>query len=61
MNSENQQQIWDNIAEEWHKFKEIPSEFSKEFLNKCYWKCFRFRNRKWKTSNKNKKWKNVFS
>jgi ubiquinone/menaquinone biosynthesis C-methylase UbiE len=31
----NQQQVWDNIAEEWHKFKEIPSEFSKEFLSKC--------------------------
>jgi ubiquinone/menaquinone biosynthesis C-methylase UbiE len=31
----NQQQVWNNIAEEWHKFKETPSEFSKDFLNKC--------------------------
>lgn len=31
----NQQQVWDNIAEEWHKFKQIPSEFSKEFLKSC--------------------------
>jgi ubiquinone/menaquinone biosynthesis C-methylase UbiE len=31
----NQQQVWNNIAEEWHKFKEVPSEFSKEFLSKC--------------------------
>lgn len=35
MDSNNQQQVWNNIAEEWHKFKEIPSEFSKEFLSKC--------------------------
>lgn len=32
---ENQQQIWNNIALEWHKFKEIPSELSKNFLSKC--------------------------
>jgi ubiquinone/menaquinone biosynthesis C-methylase UbiE len=31
----NQEEVWDNIAEEWHKFKEVPSEFSKEFLSKC--------------------------
>lgn len=31
----NQQQVWDNIAKEWNKFKEFPSEFSKEFLNSC--------------------------
>jgi ubiquinone/menaquinone biosynthesis C-methylase UbiE len=31
----NQKEVWDNIAEEWDKFKQIPSEFSKEFLNKC--------------------------
>jgi ubiquinone/menaquinone biosynthesis C-methylase UbiE len=35
MKSENQQQVWNNIAKEWNKFKEIPSEFSKEFLSKC--------------------------
>lgn len=34
-NPNNQQQVWDNIAEEWHKFKQIPSQFSKEFLSKC--------------------------
>jgi ubiquinone/menaquinone biosynthesis C-methylase UbiE len=33
--TKNQQQVWDNIAKEWHEFKEIPSEFSKEFLSKC--------------------------
>ncbi len=32
---ENQEKVWDNIAEEWHEFKEIPSEFSKEFLESC--------------------------
>lgn len=31
----NQKQVWDNIAEEWDKFKQIPSEFSKDFLKKC--------------------------
>lgn len=36
MNSkENQQQVWNNIAKEWNEFKEIPSEFSREFLSKC--------------------------
>lgn len=35
MKMENQQKVWNNIAKEWHDFKEIPSEFSKEFLNKC--------------------------
>lgn len=31
----NQQEVWNSIAEEWNEFKEIPSKFSKEFLNKC--------------------------
>lgn len=31
---ENQQQLWDSIAPEWNKYKEIPSKFSKEFLKK---------------------------
>jgi len=31
----NQQQVWNNIASEWDKFKQIPSEFSKEFLKSC--------------------------
>jgi ubiquinone/menaquinone biosynthesis C-methylase UbiE len=35
MVKDNQQQIWDNIAPEWDKFKQIPSEFSKEFLKSC--------------------------
>jgi len=30
----NQKEVWDNIAEEWDKFKQIPSEFSKDFLKK---------------------------
>jgi len=32
MKKQSQQEVWDNIAEEWHKFKQIPSEFSKDFL-----------------------------
>jgi ubiquinone/menaquinone biosynthesis C-methylase UbiE len=32
---DNQQQVWNKIAEEWHEFKEIPSQLSKEFLGKC--------------------------
>jgi ubiquinone/menaquinone biosynthesis C-methylase UbiE len=32
MKQQTQQQIWDNIAKEWHKFKDLPSEFSKDFL-----------------------------
>jgi ubiquinone/menaquinone biosynthesis C-methylase UbiE len=36
MNSrENQQQVWDNIAEEWNSFKEVPSQLSVHFLNEC--------------------------
>jgi ubiquinone/menaquinone biosynthesis C-methylase UbiE len=31
----NQKQVWDNIAEEWDEFKQIPSELSKDFLSKC--------------------------
>jgi len=34
LNNQNQNQVWNNIAEEWDRFKQIPSEFSKEFLNK---------------------------
>lgn len=29
---QNQEQVWDNIAEEWHEFKKIPSQKSIEFL-----------------------------
>ena len=32
MKTPSQKSIWNNIAPEWHKFKQIPSEFSKEFL-----------------------------
>ena len=35
MKTPNQEQVWDNIAEEWHEFKQIPSERSKKFLEKC--------------------------
>jgi ubiquinone/menaquinone biosynthesis C-methylase UbiE len=30
-----QEQIWNKIAPEWHEYKKIPSELSKEFLKKC--------------------------
>jgi ubiquinone/menaquinone biosynthesis C-methylase UbiE len=32
MNTKNQSQVWDNIAEEWHEFKKIPAESTTEFL-----------------------------
>ena len=32
MKTQNQEQVWDNIAEEWHEFKKIPSQKSIEFL-----------------------------
>lgn len=32
---ENQQKLWDSIAEEWNTYKEVPSELSKDFLKKC--------------------------
>ena len=35
MESKNQEKVWDAIAEEWDEFKEIPSEFSREFLSEC--------------------------
>ena len=35
MKTPNQEQVWDNIAEEWHEFKQIPSERSRKFLEKC--------------------------
>lgn len=31
--SENQQKVWDSIAEEWHKFKTTPSAAATEFIN----------------------------
>jgi ubiquinone/menaquinone biosynthesis C-methylase UbiE len=34
MKSPNQQQIWNNIAEEWHEFKKLPAESTIEFLKK---------------------------
>ena len=30
-----QQKVWNAIAPEWHEFKKIPSELSKNFLKKC--------------------------
>lgn len=35
MELRNQEEVWDNIACEWDEFKEIPSEFSREFLDGC--------------------------
>ena len=29
----NQQQVWNNIAEEWHEFKKLPAESTINFLN----------------------------
>ena len=31
---ENQKQVWENIAEEWHEFKKLPAESTIEFLKK---------------------------
>ena len=36
MKAENQQKLWDNIAPEWHKYKEKPSENAVEFLKKAH-------------------------
>ncbi len=30
----NQEKIWDSIAKEWHEYKKIPSQLSKDFLKK---------------------------
>ena len=30
----NQKQVWENIAEEWHEFKKLPAESTIEFLKK---------------------------
>ncbi len=35
MDIENQKSVWDNIAKDWHKFKLIPSELTKNFLSSC--------------------------
>ncbi len=35
---ENQQKIWDTIAKEWNKYKQIPSKLSKAFLDKSHGK-----------------------
>jgi len=35
MEQKNQEKVWDDISEEWHEFKEIPSEFSRDFLEGC--------------------------
>ncbi len=31
---QDQKQVWDNIAQEWHEFKEIPAQHTVEFLEK---------------------------
>lgn len=30
---ENQEKVWDNIAEEWHTYKQIPAQHVKKFLD----------------------------
>lgn len=30
---ENQENVWDNIAEEWHSYKQIPAQHVKKFLD----------------------------
>jgi len=35
MNTKTQEQVWDNIAEEWHAFKQRPSPHTSDFLKKC--------------------------
>jgi len=35
MITQDQKQIWNNISEDWDNFKQIPSQFSKDFLSKC--------------------------
>ncbi len=35
MKTPSQKQVWNNITPEWHEFKQIQSEFSKDFLKKC--------------------------
>lgn len=32
---ENQEKVWDNIAEEWHSYKQIPAQHVKKFLDEC--------------------------
>ena len=39
---DNQQQVWNNIAPEWHKFKTSPSVAATEFLNKSKGKILDF-------------------
>lgn len=41
-NIEKQEQVWDNIAEEWHEFKTTPSQAATEFLNKSQGKILDF-------------------
>jgi ubiquinone/menaquinone biosynthesis C-methylase UbiE len=38
----NQHKIWNNIAPEWEKHKQIPSELSKKFLKQCSGKIIDF-------------------
>ena len=32
---ENQEKVWDNIAEEWHSYKQIPAQHVKAFLDEA--------------------------
>ena len=38
----NQKQVWDNIAEEWYKFKTTPSTTATDFINKSEGKILDF-------------------
>ncbi len=42
MEYENQEAVWDRIAEEWHEFKQNPSESATEFLNNSKGKVLDF-------------------
>jgi len=33
---ENQEKVWDNIAEEWHTYKQIPAQHVKKFLDESF-------------------------
>jgi tRNA (uracil-5-)-methyltransferase TRM9 len=42
MEQENQEKVWDKIAQEWHEFKKSPSESATEFLNNSRGKVLDF-------------------
>ena len=42
METPNQEQVWDNIAQEWHKFKTSPSQCATEFIDNSKGKILDF-------------------